>query len=158
MQPEQRFEIHVFGYHSSVDEARQVKNTPISELPSLSDEEREAAKKLSVPTESYQRMKLAGAYGRQRMEKKGKALGELVQRILEPLGPGYNLEDVTWQGARVRWLLRVYAPNLNRAVGVPVPFELADDVVDAGILSAVRALDDLIREGLGREETIAKSN
>ena len=150
------FEIHVSGYQSSVEEARRVRRVPTSDLPELTEEELEAAKKLSVPVESYQRMKLAGAYGRQRMEKKAKALGELVQGILERrLGSGYKLEDVAWQGARLRWLLRINAPNLGRTVGVPVPFELADDVVDSGVLSAVGKLGDLIVAGVGREEMIS---
>ncbi len=154
--PEPRFEIHVQGYHSSVDEAKEVRNVPVSALPPLSGEEREVARKLSVPPESYQRMKLAGAQGRQRMEKKAKALGELVERILQRVGADYKLEDVTWQGGKLRWLLRIFAPNLERTVGVPVPYELADDAVDSGVLAAVRKLDFLIVAGVGREELIAK--
>jgi len=155
MESGQTFDIHISGYQSSIEEARRVRTVPSAELPSLSDEEREAARKLSVPAESYQRMKLAGAYGRQRMEKKAKTLGELVQDILvRRLGADYRLEDVAWQGDRLRWLLRVHAPNLGRTVGVPVPFELADDVLDSGVLSAVSSLSDLMLAGVGRDEMI----
>ena len=148
------FEIHVSGYHSSVDEARKVKGASPSELPPLSDEEREVARKLAVPVESYQRMKLAGVYGRKRLEARARALGEQVQSILDGLGAVDKLIAVEWQGSRLRWLLRIQIPD--RIVGVPVPVELADDVLDSGILSEIAKLKNLIILGAGHDDQIAK--
>ncbi len=150
------FKIFVSDFSSSAEEWKRALTADDSELPKLTDEQRKWAKRFGVAEREYARGVLAGSYGQERTKGKGKALGELVAQILDGLGSEYKLIAVLWQGSRFRWLLRVQTPD--RVCGVPVGFEMADDILESGILEAIGKLRTKVFAGVGRDDLITKRN
>jgi hypothetical protein len=149
------YRVSVSDYSSSVAEWRRASAIPASALPALTEEQKRVARKLGVSEEAYQRGLLAGLYGNRRQREKARRLGERVTEVLKTLGSNYRLVEVVWEGTRLRWLVRVQTPEV--ILGVPVPFELADDVVDSGVLREVEKLRELILSGVGRQDSLSKS-
>jgi hypothetical protein len=143
-----RFQIVVSDYSSSTEEWKRALEAPESELPPLTDQQREIARRFGVSQQEYARGVLAGRYGNQRMRKRAQALGEHAQEILGGLGARYKVLAVLWEGSKLRWMLRIETPE--RVVGVPVPFELADDVIDSGVLQEIERLKRLVLAGVKR--------
>lgn len=148
------FQVVIKGSASNVDEWRRALQASRADLQvdSLSDEEKRVAKGFGIPLEDYARGLLALRLGRERRESEARALGQHVAEILRGLGEGYLLGAVIWEVDRLRWMLRIQTPN--QVVGVPVPFELAEDVVDSGILSQMERMRVVLLEGLGRADLV----
>ena len=119
----------------------------------LTDEQRRVAVRLGVSFEDYARGLLAHRFGRERRESEARALGQHVVELVRGLGDGYVLRMVSWDGDRLRWMLQFQTPE--RVVGVPVPFELAEDIIDSGVLSKIETLRTLLLEGLGRRDLVS---
>ncbi len=149
-----RFEIVVSDFSSSVEEWRRAHQASEPELPALTDQQKEIARRFGVSEQDYARGVLAGKYGNQRMQKRGQTLGGCAVEILAGLGEKYKLLAVLWEGSRLRWMLRIETPD--GVVGVPVPFELADDVIDSGVLEEMERLRQLVLRGVGRHDLLAK--
>jgi hypothetical protein len=150
------FKIFVSDFSSSAEEWKRARTANDSELPELTEEQRKWAKQFGVTEKEYARGVLAGNYGQERTKSKGKALGELAEQILDGLGSDYKLLAVLWQGSRLRWLLRIQTPA--QVFGVPVSFEMADDVLDSGILEEIEKLGIAVLAGVGRSDAIVKRN
>ena len=146
------FQIVVSDFSSSAEEWKRALSEEDSKLPQLSEEQKKWAKRFGVTEKEYARGVLAGQYGNERMRKKARALGEQVEEILEGLGTEYKLVAVLWQGSRLRWLLRIQTPT--QIFGVPVSFEMADDVLDSAILEEIENLRVAVLTGIGRGELI----
>jgi hypothetical protein len=153
-QAKQKFEVQISGYHSTPEEWKRAFGAKSEELPDLTERERDIANKFDVSPEEYKRGKLAGKYGRKRLEERARGLGEQVQLILGGLGPNYQLRAVLWEGSRLRWLLRTQTPE--KVVGIPVSVELADDVLDSHILEETERLKSVVLSGVGRDELLTK--
>jgi len=149
------YRVSVSDYSSSIEEWKRASTVPVSKLPPLSADQKRIVQKLGVTEEDYQRGLLAGLYGNKRQREKGRRLGERVSEVLKTLGGAYRLAEVLWEGTRLRWLVRIETPET--IVGVPVPFELADDAVDSGVRSEVERLREVILSGVGREDLMSKS-
>jgi hypothetical protein len=102
---------------------------PDSDLPELSDEQKEVARKFNISEKEYAQGVLAGSYGQERMRGRAQKLGEAVQEILEKLGGG-RVIAVVRDIDRLGWSVRVETPV--RDVSVVVSQELANDILDSG--------------------------
>jgi hypothetical protein len=150
------FEVVIKGSGSNVDEWRRALQASSADLrvDNLSDDEKRVARGFGIRLEDYARGLLALRLGRERRESEARALGQHVAEILRGLGEEYRLSTIIWEVDRLRWMLRIQAPK--RVLGVPVPFELAEDVIDSGVLSQVERLRVLLMEGLGRGDLIPR--
>jgi len=155
MPAQSEFKVVISSAVSNVEEWRCALGAPNTELriEALTEEQKQIAKRFGISVEDYARGLLAHRYGRERRESEGRALGQHVIELLRGLGQGYTLSSVLWEGGRLRWMLRIETPD--RAVGVPVPFELAEDVVDSRVLSEVEKLRRLLFDGVGRQDLVA---
>ena len=152
MQDAPKFEIHVPGFPSSEDDERQAGGVPASELPPISGQEHEMARKWEVSDEDYRREKLAGIYGRQRIETRAIALGKQVEEILSALEPGYRLASVTWNSDTSSWRLEIATPQGKQ--NVVLPSELVNDALDAQTRRELQRLRNMVWFGLGRRDLI----
>lgn len=150
MQDAPRFEIHVPGWQG--DDSEQAGRAPASELPSLSEEEREVARRFGISDEAYRREKLAGVYGQQRKEARALDLGKQVEGILADVGQEYRLVSVIWNSDTLTWRLEVETPRGR--VNVVLSWELADDALDFRTASELQRLRNMVLFGLGRQELI----
>jgi hypothetical protein len=154
MQDAPKFEVHVPGFHSSVDEAKQAQGVPASELPPISEEEREVARRLGMSDEAYSRSKLAGIFGHQRMEARAVDLGEQVDRILAESVVGYRLAGVTWNSDSLSWRIEIETPQGQQ--NVVLSKDLVNDALDSRTRSELKRLRNMVLFGLGRQELIVK--
>ena len=149
-----KFDVFVSDYASSVEEWKRAQVAPKSELPELTEQQKEIARKFGITEEEYARGVLAGRYGNERMQKKARALGEYAEQILGELGKGYKLVAIIWEGPKLRWMLRIETPS--GVFGVPVPFEVADDAVDSAVLREIERLREIILAGVGQSAKTLK--
>jgi hypothetical protein len=124
------FQIHIPDHSSSVAEWRKAQQAAQSELPQLTAEQKEVARKFGITEEEYARNVLAGLYGRQRMRDRAQALGEAVQDVLEGRGRGERVTALFRDMDRLAWVVRI--ETRERDVDVLVSQELADDLFDSG--------------------------
>jgi hypothetical protein len=148
-------EVYISGATSTEDEWRLALVAPVDQLPSLSAEELEAAKRYGGSGEEFRRSKLANAQAVERLKSKGRKLRVRVREILARWASDCELKDVLWQGAKSRWMLRIREAD-NRTANVPIPAELADDVVDPSCDQDVERLKNLLLFGVGRQELILR--
>lgn len=103
---------------------------PVSELPPLTDAQKDVARKFKVTQEEYARNVLASAYGRDRMRKRAQDLGEAVQAVLQSVDPRCRVIAVIRDLDRLGWMIRVETPPKD--IGVLVSQELVDDLLGSG--------------------------
>ena len=145
------FEVVISGGHLSQDAWLKASG---SQKPGLSDEQKEAARRMGVAEEEYARGVVAMQLGEEAERGRGRVLGERIQRILESLGSECKLAAVIRQGAQLRWLARIEVGQ--KVFAVAIPMELADDIVDAGSDQDMNRLKNLVFFGVGRQDLIFK--
>ena len=65
-----KFEIYIPEHGSSVAEWRKAQRAPLSELPQLTADQKEVARRFGITEEEYARNVLAGTYGRRRLRER----------------------------------------------------------------------------------------
>ena len=138
------FEIELPDSSVNLDEWRKAQTLPLGELPQLSAEEKEAARKFGISEEAYARSVKAWEFGRQRMLARAKKFGEYIAAILEESGWG-TVDGVKSDPFRGRWLVRLKNPE---GVVIEFPRELVDDLLDSGGRSYLEQIKRLVREQL----------
>ena len=144
------FEVRVPDYSSSVEEYHRALLAPRSELPKLSEEEREIARKFKISEDEYARGVLAGLYGRERKMARARRLGGAIQDILKRLGDDERVICVASDVDRLRWMVTIQTRGGAR--NVAVPFELANDVIDWNLREKIDELRSRVAYGLGRDK------
>lgn len=148
------FNIVVSDYTTSMEEWRRAQQAPKSELPDLTEEQKEVARKFKISVEEYARGVLAGRYGQKRMKERARRLGEQVQSLLDEWGGNDSVVAVIYEMDRLRWIVGIQTSG--KTSHVAVPRELADDILDWGLREQIQALKERLLRGLGREETSAR--
>jgi hypothetical protein len=149
------FEVLVWDYTTSIEEYQRAQQAPKSELPALTDEQELVARRFKISEEEYARGVLAGIYGRERQRARGRRLGKEVQRILGDLGADGQVVRVAYETARLRWVVAIKVTE--GIVGVAVPRELADDVLDWAIHDRTEELRARVADAVRPAGTVAKS-
>jgi hypothetical protein len=149
------FEIVVSDHTTSVEEWDRAQKAPRSELPKLSAEQKDLAKKFEIPEEEYARSVLAGMYGDDRMKSRARRLGQVVQRMVGTLGKGqYRVKAVIAEMFKGRWVVSLRGDDTQ--VNVAIPRELADDVVDSFTTDDIAELKKKLLASLQVAEAVAK--
>jgi hypothetical protein len=115
---------------TSAEEWKRALSVPGSELPALSVQQKEIARKLNIPEEEYARNVLAGSYGWERTRKRANDLGEAVQAAIRTLDVRYRVSAVIRDVSRLGWVVRIESPLGD--VSVLLSKELADELVGPG--------------------------
>ncbi len=128
-------------------------NAPQSELPQLTEQQKEVAQRMGIPEEEYARGVLVSKFTEQRQIERGKRLGEHIEGILQELGSAYyTLEALVREGVKARWVARITTPKVIKNVAIPI--DLADDVIDSATVQDIERLRQLTFRAVGREELI----
>ena len=151
------FEVIIKSSESSTEEWKRAQTAPPSEVETvkLTKQDEDVAARWGIPAERYARCILALRYGRERHESEGRALGQHVTEFLRMAGEDYKLMSVIRDDERLRWMLRIDSPK--GTVGVPVPYEVADDIVEFAVLAQLSRLQEIVLEGVGRSDLIAEA-
>lgn len=126
----QDFRVYVSGGTVSLDAWRQAMETKESDLPILSESQREAAHRVGMEEKEYARGILADDIAERRQQEKGRRLGEIINEFLNRAGQGWELSSLVRRGVDRVWIARFDASG--GASEIEIPLELADDVVDSG--------------------------
>jgi len=146
-----QFQVFISGMTGgSADDWLKAKSAPDSELPALSEAQKDVARKMGIAEAEYARGVLVSKYSEQRQKARGHRLGEDIIRILNALGPSYDLEALTREGVNFRWVVRITTPNDVKRIAIPL--DVADDVIDSGTVQDIEGLKNIILKGLEREE------
>lgn len=136
------FEIELPDSSVNVEEWRKAQTLPVSKLPKLSGEEKEAARKFGISEEAYARSVKAGEFGHERMLTRAREFGDCIAGILEESGSGI-VDAVKSDPFRGRWLVRLRKPE---GIIIEFPRELVDDLLDSGGRSYLEQVKRLVRE------------
>ena len=134
----QEFEVHIRSNSSAAEEWKRAMEAPVTELPQLSDAQKEMAKRFEVTEEEYARGELASIYSRQRLKVKGERLGSIVGEILQNLGRAGRVAAVLYEGGKLRWIIRIEMSSGVR--NIALAYELVNDVIDSELFQAHQEL------------------
>ena len=149
-----RFRVVLSDHTASIEEWRRAQTARTEDLPELSAEQRDVARKLGISPEAYSRSLLAGQYGEERMQGRAFALGELVQSVLQKHGIEFRVTAVVADMFNGRWIVRV--ESSQGTLSLTIPRDLADDVLDSGQASEVAKMKVLIREGVSMSGDLSR--
>jgi hypothetical protein len=146
------FEIELPDSSVNVQEWRKAQTLPISELPKLTREEKEAARKFGISEEAYARSVKAGEFGHARMLAQAREFGERIAGILDESNSGM-VDAVKSDPFRGRWLVRLKKPE---GIMLEFPRELVDDLLDSGARIYLEQVKRLVREQLSTPDEKTK--
>ena len=144
----------VQSFPTSVDDWQRAQIAPSSELPALTEEQKEVARKFGLSEERYARSYLSSLYGQQRTHDRGAKLGEFIRELIREGQADSELLAMIWDMDRVQWVARVRSGS--RIATISIPRELADDFLDSGRAIYKEQIKDLVRSGVARKRVAKK--
>jgi hypothetical protein len=117
-------EISVHGWRASAGDWEAVRKLPKDQLPALTVEQKEVARKLRVSEEDYARSALAGERTQNALLAKTEMFARLLEKKLRDLGSRASVESVVLQILDDRFEV------LLRLNGSLVPLRIKEDVIN----------------------------
>jgi len=139
-------EIAVDGWRAGAAEWDAVRSLPASELPSLSPEQREVAKKLGVSEQDYARSALAGERTREVLLRKTERLARLLEQRMQGSGLSGTITRVMLRTIEHRFDVEVQSSG--RFVPLRIEESLVDDYFDGGSADAEERLGRILDRSL----------
>ena len=139
-------EIAVDGWRSSVADWDAVRNIPPDQLPQLSPEQREVARKLGIPEPDYARSLLAGERNREALLAKAQRLARLLEERLERSGIAGQVNRVLLRTVEHRFDVELRIDS--RTVPLSIEESLVDDYFDSGSRDAEERLGRILDRAL----------
>ncbi len=127
-------EIAVQGWRSSPAEWDATRGIPAAELPSLTDEQREVARKLGISEEDYARSVLAGRRTQDVLLQKTQALAAFVENRIAREHPEVRVTRVVLDVVEHRFTVELEFGGKPRILRVDE--DIVDDYFDSGSLDA----------------------
>jgi hypothetical protein len=123
---------------ASTEEWQRARYAPFSELPQLTQEQLSEVRQFSLDEEEYRRFRvLLRKYVLERQHRQGAEFGNLIQKIIEPLGESYSLASVSRRGTPLGW--RVTIRHEQKGI-----FEFQCPLEDVDAVTAGRVSQDEI--------------
>lgn len=119
-----KMDISVLGARVSVADWQAAQNMPSADVPALTPEQREVARKLQIAAEDYARSALADQRAMEKLLGKAERFARLLEQILKRTAPPAAIESIalnTWED-RFEIVL-----HINEHV---FPVNIAEDIVD----------------------------
>jgi hypothetical protein len=116
--------ISVEGWRANPIEREAIRTVPAEQLPPLTAEQKEVARKLGVSEEAYARMALAGQRTSDLLLKKTEMLAKLLEQKLRGSGSKATIENVVLRTMKHKFDV------LLRINGSTIPIRINEDVVD----------------------------
>jgi len=127
-------EIAVQGWRSSPAEWDAVRGIPEEELPSLTNEQREVARKLGIPEQDYARSVLAGRRTQDVLLQKTQALAVFVENRIARDHPQVRVTRVVLDVVEHRFTVELEFAGKPRILRVDE--DVVDDYFDSGSVDA----------------------
>lgn len=139
-------EIAVDGWRASVGDWSAVRSVPADELPPLSPQQREVAKKLGIAEQDYARSALAGQRTREALLQKTERFARLLEERLQASGQQAEVVRVMLRTVEHRFDVEINAGG--RSVPLRVEETLVDDYFDSGSADADQRLARILDRAL----------
>jgi hypothetical protein len=143
-------EISVHGWKASPSDWEAVRKLPKDQLPPLTEQQKEVARKLGVSEEDYARSALAGERTQNALLVKTETFARLLEKKLRELGSKANVENVVLQilDDRFEVLLRVN----GKLLPLRIKEEIIDDLLESGSADAEEKLSKILNTTVGVRE------
>lgn len=143
-------EISVHGWKASPSDWEAVRKLPKDQLPPLTEQQKEVARKLGVSEEDYARSALAGERTQNTLLAKTETFARLLEKKLSELGSKASVENVALQilDDRFEVLLRVN----GKLLPLRIKEEIVDDLLESGSADAEEKLSKILNTTVGVRE------
>jgi len=139
-------EIGVDGWRAGAAEWNAVRAVPANELPALTPEQREVAKKLGVSEQDYARSALAGQRTREALLYKTERFARLLEQRMQASGLSGTITRVMLRTIEHRFDVEIQSDG--RFVPVRIEENLVDDYFDSGSVDADERLGRILDRAL----------
>lgn len=151
------FEILTRGLPARADEWLSALAAPSSELPSLSEEDRQRARIRNMSDEQYARHMVLRRLARQREREEAAQIGAAIEKLFEEWKAGFRLKGIVKRGFEPGWraLIECHSPASGwKFFDIPIPTEDfsgegSEQVLDASNPDEIR---EFLISKLGRED------
>lgn len=147
---ENTVQVIVRGAAGSPEDWARVVRTEPSDLPPLSEDEKERLGRFNWDQQNYARGKLLSELAEQKWRQKGQQLASRIQGVLKPLESDYRLEAVFAEVPKARWTARFSGRKGSSDVHLDDDF--VEDLLGFSALEDTEALRRKLLIGLGEEK------
>jgi hypothetical protein len=130
--------IAVQGWRASSSEWDAVRGIPPADLPALTDEQREVARKLGVAEEDYARSVLAGQRTQEFLLQKAEALAKFLENRIANEGRHVRVDRVVLDVVEHRFIVELDVNGKSRILRIGE--NIVDDYFDSGSMDAEASL------------------
>jgi hypothetical protein len=139
-------EISVDGWRAGVSDWQAVRSVPREQLPPLTPEQREVARKLGISEDDYARSALAGERTQEELLKKTERLARVVDQAAKTSGKPVEVQRVVLRTIDGRFDVDLRV-NGN-TVPIRIDEDLVDDYFDSGSEDAEQRLKRILERAL----------
>ena len=143
-------EVIVTGWRSTTDAWAKAHFAKLSDLPALSQEQAEVARKLGLSAEEYARSFYAGELSKPELAGKAEEIGRLVERLAGRYAPEARIERVLLE--TYRGLVRLKGSVGDSGFQIELDEELVDDLMRCGSKELLERLERIIQMALPVKE------
>jgi hypothetical protein len=140
-------QISVQGWKASAGDWEAVRNIPKDQLPPLTNEQKEVARKLGVSEEDYSRSALAGERTQDALLAKTEMFARLLDRKIHDLGLNAKVENVVLRIIEDRFDV-VFDVN-GKKLPVRIQESIIDELLEAGSAEADEKLKRILDSTIG---------
>lgn len=139
-------EVIVTGWRSTTDAWEKAKFAPVTELPALTRDQEEVAKKLGLTSEEYARSFYSGELSKPELAGKAEGIAHLVEEMIGKYLPGATLYRAVLE--TYRGVLRLFAKVEGQEIRIDVDEDLVDDLRRTGSKDLLDRLERIVRLSL----------
>jgi hypothetical protein len=143
-------EISVQGWRASPSDWEAVRKLPKEELPALTDEQKEVARKLKVSEEDYARSALAGKRTQNALLAKTEMFARLLGKKLRDVGSKATVESVVLQ--ILDDMFEVVLKLNGKLVPLRIKEEIVNDLFEGGSADAEGRVSRILDSTIGVRE------
>jgi len=136
-------QIPVDGWRAKAADRKAVHEIPAEQLPPLTQQQREVARKLQIAEVDYARSAVAGQRTAERLLQKAEQLARLLQA---KVGPRVRIQGVTLKTVEHRF--EVEANSDGTPLALRIDEDLVDDLFEGGALEAEQRLGRVVEMAL----------
>src|SRR5579884_185899 len=139
-------EISVDGFRGDAASREAVRSIPASELPKLTDAQRDVARKLGSSEEEYARMLLAGEKNQEKLLRKTERVARLIRQMLQRLSAAAEIKSVALRVFQQRFDVEISIGS--EEVALSLDERLIDSYFDEGSSEAEASLNRVLERAL----------
>jgi hypothetical protein len=132
-------EIVIEGWRAGGEDRKRAKSIPLSQLPPLSDAQRDVAKKMGISEEDYARSAFAGKLNQDRLLEKTRRFAEVLDSKLRSRGDGARIERIRL--VTIEHEYRIDISTREKKIPFRVSEEMVDDLIEGGSADIGRLIE-----------------